>query len=174
MATELDGYPVNIGDRIYDIYDERWLTVRQVFSNRFMVDYKTSQGPVSRTYNYQGVGARRRGRTAYWHDPRICLPAKGAQNWAEQKRVLKAIMNDVAQLPTDQNPTLVEDTSQFTQLEVVQNQFAQDSAFDLQSGSDTVAPTQAQRDAEFQAYVAKVQARQNAEAREANPNIGNN
>lgn len=167
MAQELGGYPVEIGDRIFDIYDERWLTVRQVYSNRFMVEIKTAQGPTTRTYDYNGVGARRRGRTAYWHDPRICEPAKGAENWLEQRRILKAITEQVVKLPIQQSIAAAEpeDLSQFTQLEAAQRQMVLDSPDLLEQPADSGEPSQSDRDAAFQNHVASVIARQKAQAK---------
>lgn len=90
-----DNEPIEIGDKLFDIYDNAWVTVHQIFTDRFLVQMPGGRRSQSRTYDYRGIAARRSGRTLYWHDPRVIVPRKHAQHWSEQKRMLKDVMSSL-------------------------------------------------------------------------------
>lgn len=95
MAKQFDSDPIAVGDKLFDIADERWVTVRQLYSDRFMVSVAGSNA--SRTYSYKGVAARRSGRTLYWQDPRLIIPRKSPAYWQAQKKLVTSVIGSMSE-----------------------------------------------------------------------------
>lgn len=95
MAKQFDFDPIEVGDKLFDIADERWVTVRQLYSDRFMVSIAGSNA--SRTYTYKGVAARRSGRTLFWQDPRLIIPRKSPAYWQAQKKLIKNVIGSMSE-----------------------------------------------------------------------------
>ena len=161
---QLDGFDVELGDRLYDIYLEKWLTVTQLYSNRFMTSYGAARGPVTGTYNYQGVAARHHARTLYWHDPRLVIPAKGQENWDAQRQTLRSILSQVVQLNAAPTEALTSDP-----LATFEEALASRRAVDNPAlpAVEVNSRLQAERDAVFNQRVAELKAKSKAQRKAA-------
>lgn len=97
-----DGDTLEIGDKLFDIYDNKHVTVVQVYKDRFMVRVPgRSRGAATHTYTYDGRRARRDGRTLFWHDPRVVIPRKNAVHWRSQREMVANLVNDLAKFIPD-------------------------------------------------------------------------
>lgn len=91
-----DGDPIELGDKLFDIYDNKHVTVVQVYKDRFMVRVPgRRRGASTYTYTYDGRRARRDGRTLFWHDPRVVIPRKNAVHWRAQREMVTDLIRDL-------------------------------------------------------------------------------
>ncbi|SAK62581.1 hypothetical protein AWB76_03272 [Caballeronia temeraria] len=86
----LDGYPVEAGDRVYDLFFGDGVVKNLLPDGRANVAF----GVRSFTYDERGVGQHGR-RSLYWHNPIILVPQKDDAQWALQRRLNTAIANEL-------------------------------------------------------------------------------
>jgi hypothetical protein len=87
----MDDYDVIINDSVFDM-ERGYGVVVEVRADGFVVKFS------SRLVFFapNGVAARRKSRTLYWHDPRVVIPAKDADKWDNQRRAMRAFTDFVA------------------------------------------------------------------------------
>lgn len=96
----LDKDVINKGDRLYDLMDGV-VEVVDVRGDTIVCAKQTSSGrPALTQYSAQGVKARARVRTLYWHDPIVAHPRKDARVWTSQARLIKNMIGSFTDFVT--------------------------------------------------------------------------
>jgi len=90
---QMDGFDVMLNDRVFDMA-RGYGTVVEVRNDSFVVRF----GNRLAAFSPAGVAARRSERTLYWHDPRVVVPAKNANDWDRQRQAIKVFTDYVASI----------------------------------------------------------------------------
>lgn len=85
--SQMDGYPVEPNDKIWDKQDGHG-TVRAVYGDNFTVVF----GRRVRKVNYNGVMDQRKERTVFWAPNDFFIPAKNPAVYKKQRRAVQQIM----------------------------------------------------------------------------------
>ncbi|MBN3777431.1 hypothetical protein G3O06_07685 [Burkholderia sp. Ac-20345] len=83
---KLDGYDVEPGDYVYDLFFGDGMVKNLTADGRAVVAF----GPRTFTYNEAGVGQHGR-RSLYWHNPILLVPMKDEAAWDMQRNLNQAI-----------------------------------------------------------------------------------
>ena len=92
MAATLDGYDVNIGDKVFDVAHGIGDVMEMLVEDRFRVRFATGQ-----YFAYDSTGTTKRypRRTLYWHDPVISLPHKDDTKWSAAAAIGRAVVDQL-------------------------------------------------------------------------------
>ncbi|NML34525.1 hypothetical protein [Paraburkholderia antibiotica] len=83
---KLDGYDVDPGDLVYDLFFGDGIVRNLTADGRAVVAF----GPRAFTYNESGVGQHGK-RSLYWHNPILLVPMKSETQWGLQRALNQAI-----------------------------------------------------------------------------------
>lgn len=86
----LDGYEVDPGDPVYDLFFGDGRVANITADGRAVVAF----GPRVFTYDERGVGQHGR-RSLYWHNPVLLVPMKSEASWSLQRRLNMAIAGEL-------------------------------------------------------------------------------
>jgi len=105
----LDGYPVNKGDKLFDV-DLRGVVTCQVVNPDAAICQAIQNGrKVTLTYNSSGAKVGQRHKVLYWQNPLVIIPSKDPVNWSAQCKVIKATLRAMEAYAQVVNSTMMDE-----------------------------------------------------------------
>ena len=89
---QMDGYSVQINDRVFDTQYGWGVVEQHLVDNRFVVGFTVGAKYLRHVYSTTGVGTRFKTRTLFWHDPIIVVPAKPDNGWLKIQQLCRAVV----------------------------------------------------------------------------------
>jgi len=105
----LDRFPVNKGDKLFDIDLRGVVTVQAVNPDAVICQAIQNGRKVTLTYNSSGAYVGQRHRVLYWQNPLVIIPSKDTVNWSAQCKVLKATLRAMESYAQVVNSTLMDE-----------------------------------------------------------------
>lgn len=90
---QLDGFDINIGDKVYDIANG-YGNVSEVTDNKFTVLFLNR-----RRLTFKGNGNLSGVKRVFWHDPLILAPPKDAAEWRHLIHIVIGVQGLLSQTP---------------------------------------------------------------------------
>lgn len=89
MSWTMDGYKVEMGDRMYDVV-EGWGEVISL-GTKLELKFKVR----SYAFDDAGIRAGRSSRTLYWHNPAAVIPPKDGSKWNLITRINIGVRDEI-------------------------------------------------------------------------------
>lgn len=106
---ELDGYPVNTGDKLFDT-DLRGVVTAAVVNDDAIICQAIQSGrKVTLTYNSAGQRVGHPHKVLFWQNPLIIIPAKDVPHWAAQVQTIQAVLRAMEVYSKATNPTTIDE-----------------------------------------------------------------